>query len=154
MRSLRALAAAALAASLAACAEPPPPVVPIAPVAPAPELIAPASPAPAPPKPPAPPAPTGPARPTGVPGTSIRFTGGDGSTMEQAIIIEGAQGEIDGVRSEYQYLELLLGPRRTWTRTKQSLLHQNGRAYDLLEVDHQGVSKRFYFDITAYFGKI
>ena len=150
MRPLRALVAAVLAASLSACAEPPPPVVPIAPVAPATPALEPVAPS----TPTLPQPPTGPARPTGIPGTSIRFTGGDRSTVDQAIVIEGAQGEIDGVRSEYQYLELLLGPRRTWKRTKQSLIKENGRAYDLLEVEHQGVSKRFYFDISAYFGKI
>jgi hypothetical protein len=58
------------------------------------------------------------------------------------------------VRSEYQYLEMLLGPRGTWKRTKQSLVHENGRRYDVLEIEHQGKALTLYFDITGYFGKM
>ncbi|APR76125.1 Hypothetical protein A7982_01472 [Minicystis rosea] len=146
------LTAFALALTLPACAETPPPpaTVPVAPAPPGPsaEAAPPSAPRPAPPKS------TAAARPTGVPGTSIHFTGGDGSSMEQAIVIEGAQGEVDGVRSEYQYLEMVLGPRSNWTRTKQSLVDKNGRKYDVLEVDHQGRPETYWFDITLYFGKM
>ncbi|MFT3772924.1 MAG: hypothetical protein QM820_46660 [Minicystis sp.] len=154
MRTAHAFFALALAASLSACAEapPPPPTIPVSPAMPPPSPEA--APGPPAPKPPPPPKPAASARPTAVPGTSIRFTGGDGSSLEEAIVIEGAKGEIDGVRSEYQYLEMLLGPRGNWTRTKQSLVDKNGHKYDLLEVDHQGKQEKYWFDITLYFGKM
>src|SRR5271168_4275084 len=102
---MRLLTCLSLSALLSACASatPPPevPTVPLPPVAPSPA---------APPLPPRASAPKSePARPQGVPGTSIRFTGGAGSSLKDAIVIEGAQGEVDGVRSEYQYLDMLLG---------------------------------------------
>jgi hypothetical protein len=150
MRLLAYLAPALLLTGCPSAAPPPEaPTVPLPPAAPSPE---PSASAPA-PKPAPPPAPK-PARPTALPGTTIRFTGGDGSSIKDAIVIEGAKGEIDGVPSEYQYLEMLIGPRRgNWKMIRQSLLNENGKKYDLLEIDHQGKTESYYFDITGYFGK-
>ena len=93
-------------------------------------------------------------RPSSLPGTKIRFTGGDGSTQEQAIIILGAKGEREGVDAEYRYLEILYGPQgRTWKMVKQSLLAHNKRHFDAVEIDLGGRTQTFYFDITDYFGK-
>jgi hypothetical protein len=93
-------------------------------------------------------------RPTTLPGTTIRFEGGDGSTKESAIIVLGAKGEQDGVDSEYQYLDLLYGPRPTgWTMIQQSLLGDMGQNYDALEIERSGKRQAVYFDITDYFGK-
>ena len=110
-----------------------------------------------------------PGRPTTLPGSSlaqglrprtpgsglIHFGGGDGSSMEKAIVILGAQGERDGVAAEYSYIEQLYGPRgAAWQTNSQSLLEKNGHSYDELEVDHGGKTESFYFDITDYFGKM
>jgi hypothetical protein len=93
-------------------------------------------------------------RPTALPGSPIRFEGGDGSSKEAAIVILGAQGESNGVDSEYQYLDLLHGPRPTgWTMVQQSLLGDQGKNYDALEIEHNGKRETVYFDITDYFGK-
>jgi hypothetical protein len=93
-------------------------------------------------------------RPSSLPGTSIRFTGGDGSTQEQAIVILGAKGETDGVASEHKYLELVYGPRgRAWKVVQQSLLSHNGKHLDALQIDVGGRTQTLYFDITDYFGK-
>ncbi len=93
-------------------------------------------------------------RPTTLPGTTIRFEGGDGSSQASAILILGAKGERDGVDSEYQYLDLLYGPRPAgWTMVKQSLLEDADRSYDALEIERAGKSRTVYFDITDYFGK-
>jgi hypothetical protein len=96
------------------------------------------------------------ARPTSLPGTSIRFAGGDGTTLERAIVIHGAQGESDGVAAEYAYLELVYGPKDVEQRvTSQALMEKNGRSYDRLDVTllKAGSSTKVYFDITDYFGK-
>jgi hypothetical protein len=153
-RALSSLLPLTLSLALAACAasEPPPPTVPVAPAPPAPPVAD--APPPAAPKPPPAPKQAKPSRPTEVPGTSIRFTGGDGSSLESAIVIEGAKGEMDGVRSEYQYLEMLLGqPKVAWTMVQQALLQKDGKKYDRLDVDHGGKKESYYFDITGYFGK-
>jgi hypothetical protein len=93
-------------------------------------------------------------RPTSLPGSPIRFGGGDGSSKEAAIVILGALGESDGVESEYRYLDLLYGPRPGgWMMVRQSLTEEKGKSYDALEIEQGMNSKTVYFDITAYFGK-
>lgn len=93
-------------------------------------------------------------KPHMIPGTSIEFLGGDGSSQKQAILIHGAKGENDGVAAEYKYLELLYGAEgERWNRSEQSLLEDNGRSYDELDFTLDGKRVSIYFDITEYFGK-
>lgn len=94
-------------------------------------------------------------RPTSLPGTSIRFEGGDGSNIQQAIVIRGAKGEGDGVAAEYKYLEMLYGPKGQGHNVRgQALLENGARSFDKLDVDlKDGRSISVYFDITDYFGK-
>jgi len=94
-------------------------------------------------------------RPTSIPGTSIRFEGGDGSNIKQAIVIKGAKGESDGVAAEYKYLEMLYGPKGQGHNVRGQALMENGaRSFDKLDVDlKDGRSISVFFDITDYFGK-
>lgn len=94
-------------------------------------------------------------RPTSIPGTSIRFEGGDGSSVAQAIVIRGAKGESDGVAAEYKYLEMVYGPKGQGHDVRgQALLENGGRSFDKLDVDlKDGRSIAVFFDITDYFGK-
>jgi len=98
-----------------------------------------------------------PRRPTKIEGTRIRFEGGDGSSIDQAIVIKGASGERDGVAAEYEYLEMLYGPKGSGHDVlSQSLLDKNGRSFDMLSVRLVKESKSIdvYFDISDYFGKL
>jgi hypothetical protein len=91
--------------------------------------------------------------PKGIPGTTIRFAGGDGSSMKAAILILGAKGERDGTAAEYKYLDLLM-PDVSHTVRGQALLEDNGRSFDRLDVEMAGgKSMNVFFDITDYFGK-
>jgi hypothetical protein len=91
--------------------------------------------------------------PKSIPGTTIRFKGGDGSTMHAAIVIMGAKGEQDGTAAEYKYLDLLL-PDTSHTVRSQALLEDGGRSFDRLDVQLAGgKSMTVFFDITDYFGK-
>ncbi|MGH7286121.1 MAG: hypothetical protein ACRELY_31765 [Polyangiaceae bacterium] len=93
-------------------------------------------------------------RPHMIPGTSIEFQGGDGSSQKQAVLIHGAHGENDGVAAEYKYLEMVYGAEgERWNRREQSLLEDNGRSYDELDFTLDGKNATIYFDITEYFGK-
>jgi hypothetical protein len=80
----------------------------------------------------------------------ITYTGGDGSTVETAIVIEGALGESDGVGSEYEWLAK---NRPDAKMQSQALLNDGGKVYDLLIVQTGGKEEKIYFDITAFFGK-
>jgi hypothetical protein len=91
--------------------------------------------------------------PKGIPGTSIRFVGGDGTSMHAAIVIKGAKGEQDGTAAEYKYLDLLL-PDVSHNVRGQALLEDGGRSFDRLDVELAGgKSMTVFFDITDYFGK-
>jgi hypothetical protein len=94
-------------------------------------------------------------RPTELSGTAIRFVGGDGSSTDEAILIRGAQGEMDGTGSEYRYLAMVYGPQNSaWTLSRQSLMSKNGKHYDAMAITlADGTSKTVYFDISEYFGK-
>lgn len=83
----------------------------------------------------------------------IKYSGGDGSSLAQAVVIENAKGEDDGVAAEY-----------AWIRDKfpgfkmegQSIItgDKDGKVYDGLNGTRaDGTKATFYFDITAFFGK-
>lgn len=81
----------------------------------------------------------------------IQYLGGDGSSVAQAILIHGAAGEIDGVKSEYDWLA---ANRPGWKASAQSLIAQGSRFYDALHITNGSQQADVYFDITEYFGKI
>ena len=92
----------------------------------------------------------------------VVYAGGDGTSMEKAVVIVGASGEFEGVASEYDWLEIQFGPENVnWQNLGQSLTAENGRHYDVLNVEFLtdvGDSKKgdvaeFYFDITDFYGK-
>jgi len=151
--------AIALALAISACggtptaAHAPPPVPIAAPGAPAASAAASSAPAAATAQPIAPG--RGP-HVASLPGSAIRFTGGDGSSQQAAIKVVGAKGESDGVAAEYRYLDLVYGPRDrgAWQSLGQSLLEDHGRQLDALEIKRaDGRTETVYFDITDYFGK-
>jgi hypothetical protein len=98
-----------------------------------------------------------PNRPTELPGTPIRFLGGDGTSVDTAILIQGAHGEMDGTASEYRYLAMVYGRQNdAWKLEQQSLLNHAGKQYDAMAIVlvATGTKKTVYFDITDYFGKM
>jgi len=95
-----------------------------------------------------------PTLPTRIPDTPIRFSGGDASSLGQAVVIQGARGETDGVAAEYWYVAALLGKRGVdWHLGSQALFEKNGHQYDRLDIVTGQRNRQFYFDITAYFGR-
>jgi len=86
----------------------------------------------------------------------IKFSGGDGSSMEKAIVILNAKNSRDGIVAEYQYIEKKLGEKFIyWKPLGQALLHKNGKNYDVINVQitANGKELAYYFDITDFFGK-
>ena len=80
----------------------------------------------------------------------ITYAGGDGSSLEKAIIIKGAT-EATGVHAEYEYLAKHYPG---YKRGRQSLSSNKGRAYDVLEfTTADGRKMVIFFDITEFFGK-
>jgi hypothetical protein len=78
------------------------------------------------------------------------FSGGDGSSIEQAVVIHGAT-EGTGIRAEYDWIEV---QHPHFKRKGQALLNEHGKIYDEVNVETaEGRPKSYYFDITEFFGK-
>jgi hypothetical protein len=82
--------------------------------------------------------------------TQATFSSGDGSSVQQAVIIDNAT-EKTGVRAEYIWLHKHYPGYRL---RGQQLLNKDGRVYDVTKiVATDGKAHTIYFDITPYFGK-
>jgi len=81
-------------------------------------------------------------------------SGGDGSSDEQAVIIN-ATSTIVGISEEYAYVERACGKKDVdFTLERQMHITKNERDYDVLHIIMKDGSKRgFWFDITSFFGK-
>jgi hypothetical protein len=74
------------------------------------------------------------------------------AAAEYAFKVVGAKGEIDGVRSEYEWLARSLPG---WKRDAQALVgDRKGRLFDLLYVSKGRKKQVLCFDITAFYGKM
>ena len=81
----------------------------------------------------------------------VSFAGGDGSSVEQAVIVNGAT-EQTGVDAEYAWIAQRYPGYR---KDSQTLRGADGKHYDVLEfTTSSGEKKRVYFDITDFFGKL
>lgn len=86
----------------------------------------------------------------------ITFLDNSGESPENAVIIQNARGEQDGVASEYYYLDIKFGRRgRDWQLSSQSLISVDGKKYDKMDIKlSDGTEKTIFFDITGFFGKM
>ena len=88
--------------------------------------------------------------PPPTPASNVRFAGGDGSTIEKAVVILGAT-EATGVHAEYEWLD---SHYPGWKGEDQSLLNGAKKVYDVMNFTLPDGSKHtVFFDITDYFGK-
>ena len=84
----------------------------------------------------------------------MRYLGGDGSTIENAIIIN-AQSTLDGVAAEYKYISNKHGERnRNWSLKYQFLTKKDDKHFDAMVVKlTNGQELTYYFDISMFIGK-
>lgn len=80
----------------------------------------------------------------------LSYSGGDGSSLEHAIIIAGARDAISGVEAEGTWLEQRYPG---FHQKQQSLLSSSGKYYDEIKITTREGHKTVYFDITDFFGK-
>jgi hypothetical protein len=73
-----------------------------------------------------------------------------GTSLEDAIIIKGAQSTEIGLVIEEYYLNFM-HPNNTFVG--QSVVRENGRIYDIMEIQDGNDKLKVYFDITEFFGK-
>jgi hypothetical protein len=82
------------------------------------------------------------------------YSGGDGSSIETAIIIN-TTSSLTGVQAEYNYVIDKYGQINSdWKLESQGSLHSGTRNYDRLNIQlKNGESKSYFFDTTLFFGK-
>jgi len=86
----------------------------------------------------------------------IKFSGGNGETIENAVKIVGAEDTVEGIQAEKRYISkaLLRVKNIDWEMKGQQLIEKDGRHFDRLAIifdNHQ--EKYFYFDISDFFAK-
>src|ERR1700760_3570734 len=74
-----------------------------------------------------------------------------GPEGSKAILIQGAANEMDGVGFEYAFLAKAYPG---WEKQNQALMSTGGRYYDVLTIRKAGATKKIYFDISEFFGKM
>ena len=85
----------------------------------------------------------------------IWFGGGNGDTVDNAIIVRGAQFDLVGTYAEFGWLARVHGQKdRDWTLISHSHEVRGGRDIDtfILRLT-DGTSRTVYFDCTESFGK-
>ena len=81
----------------------------------------------------------------------IQYKGGSGTSKEQAIIIIGAESELEGVDAEYDYLDSKF---EEYEFLSQVFLGEPDKQYDLLRIKLQdGTDREIWFDISGFFGR-
>lgn len=83
--------------------------------------------------------------------SKITYGGGDGTSVEKAVVIHGAPNSASGVRAESLWVRRH-HPR--WRKTRQSLVRGEGKLYDRIDYKTaSGETRALYFDISEFFGK-
>jgi hypothetical protein len=88
--------------------------------------------------------------------TKISFKGGPGDTPATAVVISGASDSLAGIAAEYSYLARKFGRQNVdWTLQRQSVLQQEDKVFDQMEIELKDTRKKtIFFDITEFFGKL
>jgi hypothetical protein len=80
----------------------------------------------------------------------VRYAGGDGSSLDEAVIILGAN-ILSGPRAEHDYIQQRYPG---YEFHGQSLKEHDGRKYDIVEfTTAEGEKKLMHFDISAHLSK-
>jgi hypothetical protein len=85
----------------------------------------------------------------------IRFEGGDGNTMKGAIVIRGAQSELEGTYAAYSWLVQRFGDKdAAWKLVSHAHEIFGGREIDTFVIElNNGTQRAVFFDCTDSFGK-
>jgi hypothetical protein len=88
--------------------------------------------------------------------TKVIYEGGDGKTVENAIVIKNAENERDGVAAEYAYIAKINGEKfKDWKPVGQSTINKDNKKIDLINIQliQKNETVSYYFDITEFYGK-
>lgn len=81
----------------------------------------------------------------------IQYKGGSGSSEQEAVIILGAESELEGVDAEYEYIQSL---HTEFELDSQTFLEKRNKKYDILTIKLPGGTKKdIWFDISDFYGR-
>ena len=81
----------------------------------------------------------------------IQYKERAGSSKEKAIIILEAESELEGVDTEYRYLDFHY---KCWQLDEQTLILDQGKQYDIIAIIlPEGSKEEVWFDITNFYGR-
>ena len=84
-------------------------------------------------------------------GVNTPCEGGDGSSIERAVVIKNAKNEVEGVDAEAKWVRKV---HPGWRKGNQALMNKKGKSYDRIDyMTPDGETKTLYFEITDFFGK-
>jgi hypothetical protein len=84
----------------------------------------------------------------------IKLQGGDGTTQDKAIEILWARDNQEGIDAEYEIISEMLGERFIdWELVRQTLIQEEDKSYDQIEIKSGDEHFVIWFDITDFFGK-
>jgi hypothetical protein len=95
-------------------------------------------------------------------GVDLPISGGFGSSVENAVVLEYEGGSNDYVGTEYAYLKYIgLGRGIKWKTLKQELVLEDNRKFDMIKIETKQITddeiitqvENYYFDITECFGR-
>ncbi|MEI8348885.1 MAG: hypothetical protein WCI77_01925 [Candidatus Omnitrophota bacterium] len=86
----------------------------------------------------------------------IVYEGGNGASINDAVIIRGACNHIEGVAEEYRYISNIYGKINVeWGLKAQSLIIDKENQYDVMEiVIKDNSTKKIYFNISDFFSRL
>lgn len=86
----------------------------------------------------------------------VTYEGGDGKSIENAIVIKNAENERNGIASEYAFIAKIHGEKfKDWKPIGQSAINKEGKKFDSINIQltNQNQTLTYYFDITDFYGK-
>ena len=87
--------------------------------------------------------------------SGIEFQGGDGRSIEDAVIILNARSTMEGIDAEMKFIASIHGEHgRDWLKRHQSLLENEGKEFDAIDIElRDGTELTYFFNISDFFGK-
>ena len=85
----------------------------------------------------------------------FRYEGGDGSTVESAVIVRGAQSDLEGTAATFLWMHRHVGAKNdAWRLVTHATRREGLRAIDTFDVIlRDGTPQSIHFDVTESFGK-
>ena len=85
--------------------------------------------------------------------SEISYAGGNGESVEDAVVIRGAESDLQGAYFVFFWITVVYG--RGWSLICQSHGRLDGKDIDTLEIElRTGAKRTLYFDVTDHFAKL